>query len=133
MDVTCEMDGETYHKRFMYYAVDREKRFYLLLKTDMTDVVREQRDRQREQTIHNSMMEQFNAIADESLTVIRSNMTTGRIEDIRGGDLYPSDYAGNTILAYAQSRLDNLLIEEDKEKYTTFFDMEKIPPERLNI
>ena len=126
VDVTCEIDGETYHKRFMYYAVDREKRFYLLLKTDMTDVVREQRDRQREQTIHNSMMEQFNAIADESLTVIRSNMTTGRIEDIRGGDLYPSDYAGNTIMAYAQSRLDNLLIEEDKEKYTTFFDMEKL-------
>ncbi len=126
VDVACEIEGEVYHKRFMYYAVDREKRFYILLKSDMTAVVREQRERQKQQTIHNSMMEQFNAIADESLTVIRSNMTTGRIEDIRGRDLYPSDYAGNTVAAYAQSRLDSFLIEGDRERYGAVFDMEKL-------
>ena len=37
-------------------------------------MLREQRERERIQSIHNSMMEQFNAIADESLTVIRSNV-----------------------------------------------------------
>ena len=126
VDVAIEIGGEVFNKRFMFYAVDREKHFYILLKSDMTDVVREQRDRERTQTIHNSMMEQFNAIADESLTVIRSNMSTGLIEDIRGCDLYPSDYAGNAIPAYAQSRLDNLLVEGDREKYIAAFDMEKL-------
>ena len=125
-DVAIEIGGEIFNKRFMFYAVDREKHFYILLKTDMTDVVREQRDRERTQTIHNSMMEQFNAIADESLTVIRSNMSTGLIEDIRGCDLYPSDYAGNAIPAYAQSRLDNLLVEGDRKKYIETFDMDKL-------
>ncbi|MBR1659909.1 MAG: response regulator, partial [Oscillospiraceae bacterium] len=125
-DIACKIDGEIYNKRFMFYAVDREKHFYILLKSDMTDVVREQRERERSQSIHNSMMDQFNAIADESLTVIRSNMTTGLIEDVRGRDLYPTDYAGNAIPAYANSRLSNLLVEADKKKYTEFFDMEKL-------
>ena len=125
-DVAIELGGEVFNKRFMFYAVDREKHFYILLKTDMTDVVREQRERERTQTFHNSMMDQFNAIADESLTVIRSNMSTGLIEDVRGCDLYPSDYAGNAIPAYAQSRLDNLLVESDREKYIETFDMDKL-------
>ena len=126
VDVTCEISGETFNKRFMFYVVDREKHFYLLLKSDVTDMLREQRERERIQTIHNSMVDQFNAIADESLTVIRSNMTTNLIEDIRGNDLYASDYVGNTIPAYAQSRLDNLLVESDREKYIRTFDMEKL-------
>ncbi|MBQ9347031.1 MAG: PAS domain S-box protein, partial [Oscillibacter sp.] len=126
VDAAVEIDGEIYNKRFMFYAVDREKHFYILLKTDMTDVVRQQRERERTATIHNSMMEQFNAIADESLTVIRSNMSTGVIEDIRGRDLFPSDYAGNTIAAYAQSRMDSLLVEGDVEKYVAAFDMDRL-------
>ncbi|MBR1629741.1 MAG: hypothetical protein IJ679_10845, partial [Lachnospiraceae bacterium] len=125
-DVPCEIDGEIFHKRFMYYSVDRERHFYILLKSDMTEVLNEQRERERTQTIHNSMVDQFNAIADESLTVVRSNMTTGLIEDIRGSDLYPSDYVGNTIPGYAQSRMDNLLVEGDLEKYIAAFDMEEL-------
>ena len=82
--------------------------------------------KEQEQILYDSMLEHFNSISDESLTVIRSNMTTGLIEEIRGHDLYPSDYVGNTIAAYAQSRLDNLLVEEDKEIYTQTFDMEKL-------
>ena len=124
VDIVCEIDGETFYKRFTYYAVDEETKFYILLKSDVTDVVQEQRERERTQAIHNSMMEQFNAIADESLTVIRSNMTTGRIVEIRGRDLYPSDYAGNTIAAYAESRLSNLLVRGDQERYAAVFDME---------
>ncbi|MBR1744100.1 MAG: PAS domain S-box protein [Lachnospiraceae bacterium] len=92
VDVPCEIEGESFHKRFMFYAVDRERNFYLLLKSDMTEVLREQRERERTQTIHNSMMDQFNSMADESLTVVRSSMTTGLVEDIRGNDLYDTDY-----------------------------------------
>ncbi len=126
VDVACEIGGEVYNKRFLFYAVDREKRFYILLKTDITDVVREQRERERTQTIHNSMQEQFNAIADESLTVVRSNITTGLIEDIRGTDLYPDDRPGETVASYAAARMSGLLIEGDREKYATVFDPDKL-------
>ncbi|MBQ9412209.1 MAG: response regulator [Oscillospiraceae bacterium] len=126
VDVVCEIGGETFTKRFTYYTVDRETRFYILLKSDITEILREQRERERTQTIHNSMVDQFNAIADESLTVIRSNMSTGLIEDIRGNDLYPSDYVGNTVPAYAASRLESLLVESDREKYIETFDMERL-------
>ena len=42
VDVTCEIDGELYYKRLSFYAVDRDARFYILLKTDYTEVQREQ-------------------------------------------------------------------------------------------
>ena len=44
LDVPCEIDGEVYHKRFMFYAVDRKRHFYILLKSDMTEVLNEQRE-----------------------------------------------------------------------------------------
>ena len=126
VDVACEIDGETYNKRFDYYAVDKETKFYILLKSDVTEVLREQREREKAQTIHNSMLEQFNAIAEESLTVIRSNMTTGMIEDIKGSDLYPCDYVGNTVEAYVKSRVESLVFDEDKKKYAETFNMDKL-------
>ncbi len=45
VDVTCDIDGETYNKRFAFYTVDRETKFYILLKSDITDVIREQRQK----------------------------------------------------------------------------------------
>ena len=45
VDVACHIDGEIYHKRFSFYPVDRETKFYILLKSDMTEVIREQQER----------------------------------------------------------------------------------------
>ncbi len=45
VEVICEIDGETYNKRFMFYAVDKEAKFYILLKSDITDVIKEQKKR----------------------------------------------------------------------------------------
>ncbi|MBR1476454.1 MAG: response regulator [Lachnospiraceae bacterium] len=45
VDVECIIDDEVFYKRFMFYAVEREKRFYLFLKSDMTELLREQRER----------------------------------------------------------------------------------------
>ncbi|MBR1658895.1 MAG: PAS domain-containing protein, partial [Oscillospiraceae bacterium] len=89
--------------------------------TEQKELQQKLEEREREKTNYNSLMDQFNAIADESLTVIRSNMTTGRIEEVRGRDLYPTDYAGNAIEAYAASRLQNLLVESDRKKYVEVF------------
>ena len=36
VNLHCFIDGEIYHKRIMFYLVDREAKFYILLKTDMT-------------------------------------------------------------------------------------------------
>ena len=94
--------------------------------TDQKELEQKLAEREQEQVLYNSMMDQFNTIADESLTVIRSNMTTGRIEEVRGRDLYPSDVAGNSIEAYAKSRLENLLVEEDRRLYTEIFDAENL-------
>ncbi|MBR3202283.1 MAG: response regulator, partial [Solobacterium sp.] len=45
VDLTCDYDGEQFYKRFTYYLVDQEAKFYLLLKSDITDVLREERER----------------------------------------------------------------------------------------
>ena len=45
VDVACLIDGEVFNKRFTFYAVDQEKAFYILLKSDVTDLLREQRER----------------------------------------------------------------------------------------
>ena len=36
VNLHCFIGGEVYHKRFIFYLVDREAKFYILLKTDMT-------------------------------------------------------------------------------------------------
>ena len=45
VDAACSIDGEIFHKRFTYYAVDPEMNFYILLKSDVTDVIRDQHRR----------------------------------------------------------------------------------------
>ena len=42
VDVPCEIEGEIFNKRFMFYVVDRVANFYILLKSDITEVIREQ-------------------------------------------------------------------------------------------
>ena len=44
-DIVCDLDGEIYYKRFVFYVVNREAKFYILLKSDITEVIREQRER----------------------------------------------------------------------------------------
>ncbi|MBR1702802.1 MAG: response regulator [Lachnospiraceae bacterium] len=42
VNIGIEMDGETYYKRFDFYRIDPEARFYILLKSDTTEIQREQ-------------------------------------------------------------------------------------------
>ena len=121
-DISCRIDGEIFHKRFVFYIVSREARFYILLKSDITDLIREQSERERTQTVFNGMIEQLNAMADESLAIIRCNLTTNLIEDVRGSDLYDSDVPGGSHEALLKSRLDSFLVEGDAEKFRQIFD-----------
>lgn len=48
VDVACKIDDEVYNKRFMFYVVDNDMRFYILLKSDITEVLREQKAKNAE-------------------------------------------------------------------------------------
>ena len=43
--IVCEIDGEVFHKRFVFYMVNKEARFYVLMKSDVTAVIKEQQER----------------------------------------------------------------------------------------
>lgn len=45
VDITCDIDGGTYHKRFDFFTVDPDAKFYILLKSDTTEIQREQMER----------------------------------------------------------------------------------------
>ena len=42
VNIHCFIDGEIYHKRFVFYLVDKEAKFYILLKSDTTKIQRAQ-------------------------------------------------------------------------------------------
>ena len=42
VNIAIEMDGETYYKQFDFFSIDPEAKFYILLKSDNTEIQREQ-------------------------------------------------------------------------------------------
>ena len=42
VNISCHIDGEICYKRFVYYSVDKEAKFYVLLKSDTTKLQRTQ-------------------------------------------------------------------------------------------
>ncbi|MBR4153095.1 MAG: response regulator [Selenomonadaceae bacterium] len=42
VNIHCFIEGEIYHKRFFFYLVDKEAKFYILLKSDITKIQRAQ-------------------------------------------------------------------------------------------
>lgn len=42
VNISCYIDGEIFYKRFVFYAVDPQAKFYILLKSDTTKIQREQ-------------------------------------------------------------------------------------------
>ena len=45
VNISCVINSEVFYKRFVFYVVNREAHFYLLLKSDTTDVRREEIER----------------------------------------------------------------------------------------
>ena len=42
VNIAIEMDGESYYKQFSFFSIDPEARFYILLKSDNTEIQKEQ-------------------------------------------------------------------------------------------
>lgn len=49
--------------------------------------------------------------------MFRTNITTGVIEDVRGRDLYDTDYRGGSIAESARVRSESFLVPGDRERY----------------
>jgi len=71
VDITYEVDGEVYDKRFVFYVVDAAMHFYLLLKQDTTELRRTEieRNRQLEAALEEARQ------ASKSKTIFLSNMS----------------------------------------------------------
>lgn len=107
---------------------------YYVFISDITEkkqamqAVRELEMEKHQQTIalYEDMLKQFNALADESLTMLRLNMTTGIIEEVRGKDIYDTDYVGGSIKESRKIRMESFLIDGDRERYEEAFRIEKM-------
>ena len=45
VNIACRIEGETYYKRFDFYSVDPDAKFYILLKSDTTEIQKETMER----------------------------------------------------------------------------------------
>ncbi|MBR1423394.1 MAG: response regulator [Ruminococcus sp.] len=71
VDVTCEIDGDIFYKRFTFYVVDPVARFYILLKSDYTELQKEQAARNEQ--LKNALEEARQA--NVAKTAFLSNMS----------------------------------------------------------
>lgn len=69
--ISCCIEGEVLYKRFAYYAIDADARFYLLLESDTTDARREEmaRNAQLQEALEEAQR------ASQSKTTFLSNMS----------------------------------------------------------
>ena len=99
---------------------------YYVFIGDITEKHEALEESRRSSKLYEGMIEQFNDFADNSLTVFRTNITAGVIEEVRGRDLYDTDYAGGSIAESAKVRSASFLVPGDREKYDEIFKLENL-------
>ena len=99
---------------------------YYVFISDITDKHNALEESRRRAKVYEGMQEQFNLLANESLTVFRTNITKGIIEEARGRDLYDTDYPGGSIASSAAARAASFLVPGDRERYDETFLPEKL-------
>ena len=99
--------------------------FYVFI-NDITEKHDAVEEAYRRTKVYEGMNEQFNSLADESLTVFRTNITTGRILEARGRDLYAQDYPGGAITESARVRAESFLVPGDRERYEDCFRLDRL-------
>ena len=99
---------------------------YYVFISDITEKHNASAESNRRAQVYEGMREQLNMLADESLTVFRTNITTGVIEEARGRDLYDTDYPGGSIAKSAAIRAKSFLVPGDAERYSDTFRLEKL-------
>ncbi|MCR5825517.1 MAG: response regulator, partial [Oscillospiraceae bacterium] len=51
VNITIKIDGKEYHKRFNFYEGDASKEFYIILKSDTTELFQEQKERNEQMAV----------------------------------------------------------------------------------
>ena len=75
-DITCKLNDEIFFKRFVFYAVNREADFYILLKTDTTAVRREEMARNEQLKIALDQARQANVAKTAFLSSMSHEIRT---------------------------------------------------------
>ncbi len=99
--------------------------FYVFI-SDITEQYLAQEESYRRAGVYNAMLEKQHNAADTSLTVFRSNLTTGLIEEADGIDLYHTDKTGVLFEEAERIRQENLLVDVDKKRYEECFRIERL-------
>ena len=109
----------------IHYAFMKEKNIQYAYCSyfDVTDLKESQ---EQTQIRYDELNRELNILAEDSLAVIRSNLTTGRVEKIYGYDIYDCDKVGAKSVDLIKCRLENMPLQADREKYTKIFDLEKL-------
>ena len=99
---------------------------YYVFIGDITEKYLAQEEDNRRSNVYTAMLDQLNAISKTSLTAVLTNMTTGRIVQISGTDLYEEDVVGNDSMNALRARYDSFLIKGDKERFEQMFTIENL-------
>ena len=78
------------------------------------------------EAMYTELNKELNALADNSLAALRSNLTKGVVEEVRGTDLYDVDKAGADIGDLIKVRMENMPLASDRKNYVEVFDLEKL-------
>ena len=99
---------------------------YYVFISDITEKHDAMEESHRRSKVYEGMVEQFNTLADDSLTVFRTNITKGVILEVRGRDLYDTDYAGGSIAESARVRSESFMVPGDRERYDEIFRLDQL-------
>ena len=105
VNLHCYIGGEIYHKRFVFYLVNRQAKFYILLKSDMTQI-------QRAHFAKNEQLKNALEVANQA-TVAKSAFLSSMSHEIRT--------PMNAIIG-----LDNIALKETNLPAKTRENLEKI-------
>lgn len=99
---------------------------YFVFLVDITEKHNKIEEIHKKADIYNKIINQYNELADNSLSVIRLNYTKGVVEQARGKDLYDTDYVGAPINKIREVRLNSLIGEKAKKEYLKIFDINNL-------
>ncbi|MBQ6205573.1 MAG: hypothetical protein IJK52_00670, partial [Oscillospiraceae bacterium] len=83
-------------------------------------------DERQAQLMYEGLNRELSTLADESLCVVRLNLTEGAVEEIRGKDLFDADRVGMPLQELMQVRLDHMPLESDRETCKSLFTMQNL-------
>ncbi|MBR1659009.1 MAG: PAS domain S-box protein, partial [Oscillospiraceae bacterium] len=90
------------------------------------DVTELKESQQQTMAMYQELNKELDALSNESLAALRSNLTKGVVEEVHGRDLYDVDRAGAPISDLMQVRLANMPVASDREAYLKVFDLERL-------